>query len=636
MRPALAVLVVAALAIPATASAAPAWLPPVDVSPQDVSIDDSALAMDDAGNALAMWDHPTAGLDSVYVSARGPGQAFPSGVAISAAGGYAYGPDGAFDGAGNAIVVFQRFNGMHYIVQAGFRPAGGSFGPPVDLSGAGQHAGAQVVAMNPAGDAVVAWTRSDGTKLRVQASVRPAGGSFQPAVELSLAGQHGQSPSVAIDDAGNAIVAWARSNGTNTIIQASRRPAGQSFGPAGDVSAAGQDAAGPSVVMNASGEAIVGWVRSDGTNSRAQWSYRAQGGVFTTPQDLSAAGQNAASPLFGIDDAGNAVALWSRSNGTNPIVQAATRPAGGTFGPGVDLSEPGQTANLYDVAMNGAGHAVTVWNRSNGTNTIVQASVRSPGGAFGPPKDLSAPGGNGADPAAGIDDQGNAVAFWQRYNGTRWIGQASTYDVAPPELRDVSVPATGTVGVPVSFAATPFDRWSAVTAPEWTTGDGATRTGASITHTYSAPGTYTVELKTSDAAGNATSTSRPITIGQPAAAVPPPVLSGLRVSPSAFRAGRKARIRFTLDRAAKVRFTFQRRGSGRRVGGKCVAAKRSNRTRPSCVRYTAVQASFTRDAKVGANSVAFTSKLRKLRNARYRVAATPAGGRAVRARFRVR
>ena len=50
--------------------------------------------------------------------------------------------------------------------------------------------------------------------------------------------------------------------------------------------------------------------------------------AWLAPQDLSAAGQDANDPQVAVDGQGNAIAVWSRSNGTNDIVQAAVRAAG--------------------------------------------------------------------------------------------------------------------------------------------------------------------------------------------------------------------------------------------------------------------------------------------------------------------
>jgi hypothetical protein len=50
--------------------------------------------------------------------------------------------------------------------------------------------------------------------------------------------------------------------------------------------------------------------------------------AWLVPQDLSTAGQDSYDPQVAVDRHGNAIAVLSRSNGTNLIVQAAARAAG--------------------------------------------------------------------------------------------------------------------------------------------------------------------------------------------------------------------------------------------------------------------------------------------------------------------
>src|ERR1051325_6115370 len=96
--------------------------------------------------------------------------------------------------------------------------------------------------------------------------------------------------------------------------------------------------------------------------------------------DLSAAGQNASSPQVAIDPAGDAVAVWTRFNGTNTIIQSASRPAGGAWSAPLDLSAAGQNASSPQIAVDPAGNAVAVWTRSNGTNNIIQTASKPAGG----------------------------------------------------------------------------------------------------------------------------------------------------------------------------------------------------------------------------------------------------------------
>jgi DNA-binding beta-propeller fold protein YncE len=83
-------------------------------------------------------------------------------------------------------------------------------------------------------------------------------------------------------------------------------------------------------------------------------------------------------------------------------------------------------------------------------------------------------------------------------------------------------------------------------------------------------------------------------------------------------------VRYTLSEVATVTFTVERRSAGRKVKGRCVAARKRNRGRPSCKRYVAVRGSFRSKAARGANRLGFTGRLRarKLPPGSYRLVAT--------------
>jgi hypothetical protein len=113
-----------------------------------------------------------------------------------------------------------------------------------------------------------------------------------------------------------------------------------------------------------------------------------------------------------------------------------------------------------------------------------------------------------------------------------------------------------------------------------------------------------------------------------------PVISKLKLTRKRFAVSGKRRgttLSFSLTEAAKVRVAIQRKRSGRRNGGKCVAPTKKLRKAKKCTRYVTLGA-LTKSGRAGTNKVAFTGRLKgKLlaRGAyRFSITATDAAGNA--------
>jgi hypothetical protein len=126
-------------------------------------------------------------------------------------------PRVAMDAKGNAIAVWADCDGTcpENWVKYSFRPAGGSFGPPVKLA---RGTSLPEVVMSRAGEAAIYWA-GDSFEPRLFANIvafiRPPGGSFGPPEPIQDAGtpEHphtgaAENPRAAYDDAGNLFVAW--------------------------------------------------------------------------------------------------------------------------------------------------------------------------------------------------------------------------------------------------------------------------------------------------------------------------------------------------------------------------------------------------------------------------------------------
>ena len=421
-------LVLLAFAAPAVAVPQGPWvLPAADLTATGQNASKTQIAIAPDGAATAVWTRNNGANFIVQAATRPPGGSFGAAVDLSAPGPGAFNPQIAIAPDGAAVAVWSRLSDdADVIAQAATRPPGGSFGAAVDLSAPGQGADQPQVAIAADGTATVVWYRFNGANFIVQAVTRPPGGSFGAAVDLSASGQNAFDPQIAVAPNGAATAVWYRFDGVTTIIQAATRPPGGSFGATVDLSAASQNATQPQIEIAADGAATAVWRRSNGTNLIVQAATRPPGGSFGAAIDLSAAGRDASQPRVTFAPDGAATAVWTRNNGTNFIVQAATRPPGGAFGATVNLSAAGQNAFQPQIATTSGGPATAIWNRSNGSNFIVQAATRPPGGSFGAAIDLSAGGQDASEPQVVLALDGAATAVWSRYDGAVSIIQSAS------------------------------------------------------------------------------------------------------------------------------------------------------------------------------------------------------------------
>lgn len=131
-----------------------------------------------------------------------------------------------------------------------------------------------------------------------------------------------------------------------------------------------------------------------------------------------------------------------------------------------------------------------------------------------------------------------------------------------------------------------------------------------------------------------------------------PRLSRLRLSAKRFRIGRKlasasavrtgTNIAYRLSEAAAVSLSFERVTRGRKVGRRCVKAKRSNRSRKRCTRYVGVRPALTfANQAAGQRRIHFEGRLSRRKTLKpgvYRLslrARDAAGNRSGRLRARV-
>src|SRR3990172_9341444 len=283
-------------------------------------------------------------------------------------------PQVAVDPRGNAIAVWRQFDGNIDNLTANRYVAGLGWTGEVlieaeDAGGATQ----PQIALDPQGNAIVVWRQSNGTRDSIMANGYVAGVAWGAPVyvETDDAG-NAAYPQVDADTAGNAVAVWHQSDGTRTNIWANRYAVGAGWGPAQLVETLDLgDAEYPDVAMDAAGNALAGWYQFDGTRFDV-WANRfvASAG-WGSAERIENGADNAFGPALAMDRSGNGVAVFTQFDGT--VFNAwANRYAVGSGGgsPVLLENQPGGPIAL-DVAMDAFGNAVAVWHQFDGTRTNI-------------------------------------------------------------------------------------------------------------------------------------------------------------------------------------------------------------------------------------------------------------------------
>ena len=192
-----------------------------------------------------------------------------------------------------------------------------------------------------------------------------------------------------------------------------------------DLSATGGSPAEPQIAVAPDGSATAVWQRSNGSNVMIEAATRATGSAsFAGPVDVSTGGGSAFYPQVALGPDGAATVVWQELNGGTTFIKAATRAAGSaSFGPPVDLSLAGANAQNPQIAIGTDGVATVVWSRGG----TIQAATRAAGSSgFDTPVDVSAGGGSASYPQIALAPDGSATAVWRRSNGVHYIIQAAT------------------------------------------------------------------------------------------------------------------------------------------------------------------------------------------------------------------
>jgi hypothetical protein len=549
------------LALPQGAAAAPTWLTPKGLSAAGNG-GDLSVALDAAGDAFAVW----ARTGTAQASERPAGGTWSAPQGISGSCVNANGVQLAVSPAGRAVAVWECPKGGNTIVQAATRAVGGGWSQPHDLSAPGHDANAPQVALDRAGEALVVWSRSNGTNVVVQAAMQRTNGTWLAPQDVSGPGLDVDRPDVALDARGNAVAVWRRSDGSSSVILAATRTAAGLWSTPQALSSGGYSER-PRIGIDSAGDAVVVW-SLNAAHVRVQAAVRRAGGSWGQPETLSDSAADGLQPQVAVNLRGDAVAAWASFDGRTYVIQGSSRPRGGAWAPVRDISPRSPDLGAPKIALDAAGGALAVWRGLRSAHERIQAARRPAQGAWSAPRLISSGAAEADLPDVALDTAGNGAAIWQAGNGVTWTVQAAGLDAAGPVLAPVRIAGSRIPGSRLTFSVSPFDVWSALRGrPHWDFGDGTSSNGLRATHAYRRAGSYTVRVRQADVLGNATTAVRRVVVAEPCV-VPAVVGRALAAAKAAIRRSHCRTGRITRARSATVRkgrVLSQRPPPGRRL-----------------------------------------------------------------------
>ncbi len=409
------------------------------------------VAVDDSGNATAIWIQSDGSYPSVWSSRYVVGTGWGVPTLIETNPYYAQYPKVAIDASGNAIAVWHQQYDFSNSIWANRYVVGIGWGTAELIeTNESDDAECPQVVVDDSGNAFVIWHQwASETQISIWYNRYTVGTGWGTAEPLETEGSEvAASPQIAIDSSGAVTAVWSQYDGTRTNIWSNRYVADTGWGEAQLLETGEWSAYDPQVAVDGSGNGIAVWSQHDGIRVNL-WTNRyvvGTGWGIAELLETDNAG-NAANLKVAVDGSGNAIAVWQQFDGLLDSIYSNRY----VFGTGWGTAELLETGDAGDaaypqVAIDGSGNAMTVWQQCSGLLVNIYSNRYVVGTGWGDAQLIETDnGGDAENPQVAIDGSGNATAVWQQHDGTRYNLWANRYvvpDTTPP-LLSIDSPSDG-------------------------------------------------------------------------------------------------------------------------------------------------------------------------------------------------
>lgn len=367
------------------------WGTVIEIANDVENIFDPQIAMDKNGNAFVVWAQTIGVIGNVYAKRYDRTTNTWGAAVLISVSTDGYRPQIAVSFAtNNAMVVFDSPSAKD-VLASEYDSTNSTWGTPVVIDSTVTDSTDAQIAMNQSGDAMVVWASNDafgvghGVVMNVYNSTSGNWDAAASTVESVFSNT--SAPQVAINNNGDAMVLWESpgsgniyAKGFDVTIGALTTIASRGLAT---VIGSGSGDSDHQIVVDFNGDALAVWTQQDGVSPNFVSNMYANRYDRTTNKWgmgtlLETQPGNADAPQIAIDGRGNAIALWQQTNGLVTRIYSSRYVASTGVWGAAELMPSAFTLFTLNqrpqIAVDSTGVAAAVWIESDGTAQSVFSS----------------------------------------------------------------------------------------------------------------------------------------------------------------------------------------------------------------------------------------------------------------------
>jgi len=289
------------------------WGVPVLLDSAAGRVGGASVASNVRGDAVAVWFQSDGARDNIWAATRARGATWSAAVLVEGDDGDANLPSVAMDPAGNAVAVWRQTEGPRINVRASRFSAGGTWGAATTIETVDVDAYAPAVGMDAAGNATAAWIVIDASTGDVYANRYSPGSGWGTAVSVDAgAGKASSTAALSVNTAGIALVSFVQFDGLRNNLYVSRfiPGAGWETGVQAEVEDSMAALGFPSANITNGGAEFVTWIHG----SNAIWWNRSVNRAWQTAAPV---GTGDLLHRSCADESGDLIIAWRETSNVN-------------------------------------------------------------------------------------------------------------------------------------------------------------------------------------------------------------------------------------------------------------------------------------------------------------------------------